>query len=170
MSRAKSTLTSAAAALALSALLGACGGSSGESIPPSGQLIGATGGSSGRIVLTALGAQRIGIETARASLLPAPAPIVKTTVVAGVKHTTTVRRRAPRGVIVPYSAIVYDPSGRTYVFTNTARLTYVETPINVDSISGNDAYLSSGPKPGTQVVTVGAEELYGVQAGVLAQT
>jgi hypothetical protein len=170
MSRAKSTLTTTAAALALSAALGACGSSSGGSIPPSGRLIGATGGSVGRIVLSAVGAQRIGLETARARSRPAPAPIVKTTVVAGIKRTTTVRPPAPHGVIVPYSAVVYDPGGRTYVFTNPARLTYVETPIDVVSISGHDAYLSSGPKPGTRVVTVGAEELYGVQAGVLAQT
>ena len=73
-------------------------------------------------------------------------------------------------MIIPYSAVIYDPSGKTYAFTNTAPLTFVEVPITVDHISGNSAYLTTGPKAGAKVVSVGAEELYGVQTGVLAQT
>ena len=71
---------------------------------------------------------------------------------------------------MPYSAVIYDPSGKPYVFTNIRPLTYVEVPITVQRISGNSAYLTAGPPAGAKVVTVGAEELYGVQTGVLAQT
>ncbi len=158
---------------AIGAALAGCGSSSTPSIPASGRLVGASGTSPGQIVLSQLGAQRIGLRTAKASAVGAPAAVTKTTVVAGVKHTTTVHPAPPAGsptVIVPYSALIYDPSGHTYVFTNTGPLTYVEIPIIVDQITGNSAYLVKGPKPGAAVVTVGAEELFGVQTGVLAQT
>jgi hypothetical protein len=72
--------------------------------------------------------------------------------------------------IIPYSAVIYAPSGQTYAFINTGSLTYVEVPIMIDDISGNSAYLLKGPSAGSEVVSVGAEELYGVQTGVLAQT
>jgi hypothetical protein len=166
-------LAIAAAAVSLGAALCGCGGSSTPSVPVSGRLVGASSTSPGQIVLSALGAQRIGLQTARATAVRAPATVTKTTTVAGVKHTTTIHPAAPPGsptVIVPYSALIYDPSGQVYVFSNTATLTYVEVPITVDRVSGNDAYLVKGPKPGTAVVSVGAEELYGVQTGVLAQT
>ena len=89
----------------------------------------------------------------------------------GVKHTRTTPAPKPAdSSIIPYSAVIYDPSGKTYAFTNTAPLTYIEVPITVDQISGNSVYLQGGPKAGQKVVSVGAEELYGVQTGVLAQT
>jgi hypothetical protein len=151
--------------------LAGCGSSSAPLIPVSGQLVGASPTSPGHIILTQLGAQRIGLQTAVARPVPAPAPILTTTVVRGVKHTTT--RPAPKpavAVIIPYSAVIYDPSGKTYAFARTALLTYTAVPIAVQSVSGNSAYLSTGPPAGARVVSVGAEELYGVQTGVLAQT
>jgi hypothetical protein len=151
--------------------LAGCGASSSPSIPASGQLVGASATSPGHIILSQLGAQRIGLQTVVARPVPAPAPIVTTTLVHGVKHTITVPGPRPAAaVIIPYSAVIYDPSGKSYAFANTARLTYVAVPITVQSVSGNSAYLSSGPKAGVKVVSVGAEELYGVQTGVLAQT
>jgi multidrug efflux pump subunit AcrA (membrane-fusion protein) len=72
--------------------------------------------------------------------------------------------------VVPAGAVVYDPSGKTYVFTSPEALKYTEVPITIDHFAGNSAYLRAGPRPGTAVVTVGAEELLGVQTGVLAQT
>lgn len=152
-------------------VLAGCGSSSAPSIPVSAQLIGASEGSPGHILLNQLGAQRIGVQTAVVQAVPTSAPTVKTTVVAGVKHTVTTPAPKPAdAVMIPYSAIIYDPSGKTYAFANTASLTYVEVPITVDRISGNAAYLKVGPRAGAKVVTVGAEELYGVQTGVLAQT
>jgi hypothetical protein len=151
--------------------LAGCGSSSAPSIPVSGQLVGESATSPGHIILSQLGAKRIGLQTAVARPVPAPAPIVTTTVVRGVKHTTTVPGPKPAAaVIIPYAAVIYDPSGKTYAFANTAPLTYVAVPITVQSISGNSAYLSTGPAAGAKVVSVGAEELYGVQTGVLAQT
>jgi multidrug efflux pump subunit AcrA (membrane-fusion protein) len=137
----------AALGVALGLAVAGCGSSSSPSIPASGVLVNQTATSPGQIILTKLGADRIGLQT-----VP-----VRT---GSAAHT----------VAIPYSAIIYDPSGKTYAFTNVRPLTYVEVPVAVDHISGNTAFLSSGPKAGAKVVSVGAEELYGVQTGVLAQT
>jgi hypothetical protein len=160
-------------------VLAGCGASSSPNIPTSGRHVAVTGSKVGHVVLSPLGAQRIGVQTERTQAVATPKPpppIVKTKIVAGVRHTITTPAPAPPNpagkarVIVPYSAVVYDPSGHTYAFANTGPLTYVEVPVTVDHISGNSAYLVKGPKPGVKVVSVGAEELYGVQSGVLAQT
>jgi hypothetical protein len=163
----------AAIVVSLAAVLGGCGGSGSPSIPASSHVERRAGDSAGQIVLSQLGAQRIGLRTVRVDAVPAPPPVSKTTVVAGVKHTTTVPAPKPTGgpvVIVPYSAVIYAPGGQSYAFTNPRPLTYVEIPITIDHITGTAAYLRKGPKAGSQVVSVGAEELYGVQTGVLAQT
>lgn len=148
-----------------------CGSTSSPSIPASGVLVNATSKSPGQIILTQLGAERIGLQTSRAHAVPVPPTIVRTNVVSGRKNMITIPAPKPASTVtVPYSSVIYDPSGKTYVFTKIRPLTYVEVPITVDHISGNSAYLKTGPKPGARVVSVGAEELYGVQTGVLAQT
>ncbi len=168
-----------AIAVLTAAVVAGCGSSSEPSIPVSGRHESLAGSTAGQIVLSQLGAQRIGLQTARVQAVPAPKPpppIVKTTVVGGVKHTTTTPAPTPAPpanaptAIIPYSAIVYAATGQTYAFTSPGPLTYVEVPVSVARISGNSAYLVRGPKPGTEVVSVGAEELFGVQSGVLAQT
>ncbi|MBV9311921.1 MAG: hypothetical protein JOZ73_13910 [Solirubrobacterales bacterium] len=134
-----------AAVLLVGSLAAGCGGSTSAPVTPSSHVQRVPGSASGNIVLSAQGAQRIGIQTASA-------------------------RGGGGAVAIPFSAIVYDSSGKTYAFTNPAPLTYSEVPVDVSRIDGNTAYLNSGPRAGARVVTVGAEELYGVQTGVLAQT
>jgi hypothetical protein len=63
--------------------------------------------------------------------------------------------------IIPYSSIVYDTEGNTWVYTSPNDLTYVRTSVKVETIQGDDAVLLVGPPADTLVVTVGAEELYG---------
>ena len=159
-------------ALVLGIAVAGCGSSQPDaSIAPSARLVGATGAAPGQIILSQLGKQHIGVQTSPVKTVPTPPPVVTTTVVAGVKHTTsTPAPRPSASVIVPYSALVYDPNGKTYVFTQRSPLTYTEVQATVDRIDGDSAYLSAGPHAGAAVVTVGAEELYGVQTGVLAQT
>jgi hypothetical protein len=118
-----------------------CGGSEGGKITSPSRI----DTRNGNIVLTELGAQQIGLQTAVA------------------------RQRGPQ-VVIPFSAVVYDPNGRTYAFTNPARLTFKEVRVKISRINGNAVYLRMGPAAGARVVTVGAEELFGVQTGVLAQT
>ena len=67
---------------------------------------------------------------------------------------------------VPYSAILYDPDGGTWVFAKIEGLTFVRKPIKVAEVTGDTALLTSGPPLGTSVVTVGAAELYGAEIGV----
>lgn len=67
---------------------------------------------------------------------------------------------------VPYSAVLYDLSGDTWVYTAPTPLTFVRQPIKVDYIEGDLAILSEGPPAGTPVVTVGLAPLIGVETGV----
>ena len=68
--------------------------------------------------------------------------------------------------VIPYSAVVYDPDGKTWVYTSPKALTFERTSITVASIAGDKATLSAGPATGTEVVTVGGAELLGVEAGI----
>lgn len=69
---------------------------------------------------------------------------------------------APR-LVMPYDAVLYDPSGDTWAYTSTEPLAFVRAPVTVDRIDGSDAILSAGPPAGTEVVIVGASELLGVE-------
>ena len=98
-----------------------------------------------RVILTPEAAKRLGIETI------------------SVRDTQV---RGKQQKVIPYSAIIYDLHGETWVFTNPSPLTYVRNSVSVDFIDGELAVLSKGPPSGTVVVTVGAPELYGTEAGV----
>jgi len=65
--------------------------------------------------------------------------------------------------VVPYAAVLYDPAGRTWVYTSPEELVFVRHEIAVDYIAGDLAVLSDGPPAGTRVVTVGATELHGAE-------
>jgi hypothetical protein len=67
---------------------------------------------------------------------------------------------------IPYAAVVYDASGKTWTYVNDSPLTYKRAEITVDTIDGDTARLSAGPPSGTVVVTTGAAELYGAEIGV----
>jgi hypothetical protein len=68
--------------------------------------------------------------------------------------------------VIPYSAVLYDLNGETWVYTNPEPLVFVRQPVSVDYIEGDLAVLSDGPPAGTQVATVGVAELYGADTGV----
>ena len=68
--------------------------------------------------------------------------------------------------VVPYSSLIYDLKGEAWAYTSPAPLTFVRDRVNVDFIDGDKAVLSHGPAAGTSVVTTGAAELYGTEAGV----
>lgn len=69
-------------------------------------------------------------------------------------------------LVVPYSAVVYDASGRTWVYTAIAPDAYVRHPIEVAYIEAGDAFLTDGPPAGTEVVVVGSGELDGFENGI----
>jgi hypothetical protein len=65
--------------------------------------------------------------------------------------------------VVPYSAVIYDTRGNTWVYTNPEPLVYIRHQINIRVIEGEKAFLFEGPPTGTEVVKVGAAELYGAE-------
>jgi len=91
-----------------------------------------------RVILSPKAAERLGLETA------------------------VVRARGSR-LLVPYSALLYDEQGKTWVYRSPKRLTFVRAPVTVALIRGDDAILSAGPRVGTVVATVGAAELLGAE-------
>ncbi len=68
--------------------------------------------------------------------------------------------------IVPYSALIYDPNGKTWVYISPEPRKFVRHPVDVERIVGDDAVLFAGPDKDTAVATVGAAELYGAEHGV----
>ena len=95
-----------------------------------------------RMTLTDRAAERVGLETA---------PIAEQQVSGKIQKT------------IPYSAVIYDADGGTWAYTTSEHLTFVRDEINVERIDGDTAYLSDGPAAGTEVVTVGAAELVGLE-------
>jgi hypothetical protein len=65
--------------------------------------------------------------------------------------------------VIPYAAVLYDPHGNTWTYTNPEPLVFVRHRIDVEFIEGDRAVLREGPATGTTVVTAGAAELFGVE-------
>jgi hypothetical protein len=83
-------------------------------------------------------------------------------------RTEAVERNRGR-VSVPYAALLYDPEGKTYVYTSPEELRYVKAEVRVARVAGGRVLLSRGPPPGTRVVTTGAVEVYGTELEVPAK-
>jgi hypothetical protein len=94
-----------------------------------------------RVTFTAEGAKRIGLRTA-------------------------VVRHGGEQAVVPYAALIYDPEGKTYVYTSPKSLAYLREEVEVDRVEGDRVLLSHGPAAGTKVVTTGAAEVYGTELEV----
>jgi hypothetical protein len=73
---------------------------------------------------------------------------------------------AGNGLTIPYGAVIYEPDGSAWAFVETAARTYQRARITIIAINGAQVTLSTGPKPGTAVVTQGAAELVGVETGI----
>lgn len=81
-------------------------------------------------------------------------------------QTTTVQAGEGEQRLIPYSAVVYMPDGSSWTYVKSTGLEFVRGSINVEAVRGDTAILSEGPAPGTEVVTVGVSELWGVEGGV----
>jgi len=90
-----------------------------------------------RVLLTERAAQRIGVQTV---------PV--------------------NGLVIPYSAVIYDTEGNTWIYTSPAPLTFVREQIVIDRIEGDQAFLLQEPAFDAPIVTVGVAELYGAETGV----
>lgn len=95
-----------------------------------------------RVTLSAEAAKRIDVQTVPVSEVP----------IQGIPHK-----------VIPYSSIIYDNQGQAWAYINPKPLTFVRVPVQIDTIAGEQAILTDGPPPGTQVVSVGVSELYGTE-------
>lgn len=92
---------------------------------------------------------------------------VSTAVVEAAGSVTAIPAKAKRvRVAIPYSAVVYMSDGSTWAFAPGSPQTYRRTPITIADIRGDQAILSAGPQVGSEVVTVGAPELLGVELNI----
>ena len=91
-----------------------------------------------RVIFDAEAAKRVGLQTA---------PI----------------RQSDQGTVIPFDAVIYDADGKAYVYTAPEPLTYVRQEIDIHHVAGDSVVLSDGPPAGTEVVTVGAAQVYGTE-------
>ena len=68
--------------------------------------------------------------------------------------------------IVPYSSVIYDEHGDSWLYSNPEPLVFVRQKVAVERVLGDIAVLSDGPARDTMVVSVGAVELMGVELKV----
>lgn len=68
--------------------------------------------------------------------------------------------------VIPYSALIYDPKGETWVYISPEPRRFVRHAVKVERIEGDNALLLSGPEKDSEIAAIGAAELYGVESGV----
>jgi ABC-type oligopeptide transport system substrate-binding subunit len=136
----RANLVTALGLVVLCLALSACGGSSDSATPVQPAQLTKLAGGVNQITLTADAAKRIDLKTAAAAT-------------------------DGGNTVIPYAAVLYDPDGATWTYTNPKPLVFVRADITVDRIEGERAILTKGPAAGTAVVTVGATELWGVEYG-----
>jgi hypothetical protein len=136
-------IAAALALVVLPLLATACGGSAEDETPVPAVVQHVKGSNIERVRLTAEAARHLGIQT------------------------TPVRSDGGDSgrLVIPYDAVLYDPDGNTWTYTNPTPLVFQRHDIRVARIEGTSAVLSKGPTAGTRVVTVGAAELWGVEYG-----
>jgi hypothetical protein len=138
----KHTLLLPVIAVGLALLAVGCGGGTAEESESGPAIVsGVEGTDLFRIELTAKAAERLAIRTA------------------------AVERDGGR-IVVPYSAVLYSPTGETWVYVSPKPLTFVRHRIVVDRIDGKRAVLKTGPPRGVTVATVGVAELFGAESGL----
>jgi hypothetical protein len=81
-----------------------------------------------------------------------------------VQLQTTLVKPHGADVSLDHAALVYDKKGKPWVFTVIGPLTYIRAAVGIKEVNENNVViLSSGPPAGTEVVTVGAIELWGTE-------
>ena len=138
----KHTLWMPVIAIGLALLAVGCGGSTAEESESGPAIVSEVAGTDlFQVELTAKAAERLDIRTA------------------------AVERDGTR-TVVPYSAVLYSPTGETWVYVSPKPLTFVRHRIVVDRIDGERAVLRAGPARGAAVATVGVAELFGAESGL----
>ena len=85
----------------------------------------------------------------------------------GQKVSVTITLKvSEQTLVVPYSSILYDMYGGTWVYENTEPQKYVRRRIELLHVLDGLAVLSHGPTVGAKGVSAGAAELFGTEFGV----
>lgn len=69
------------------------------------------------------------------------------------------------GLVVPWSAVLHDINGGTWVYVLSGEHAYTRTRVEVADVVDGLALLRRGPPDGSQVVSVGAAELFSTEFG-----
>lgn len=80
-------------------------------------------------------------------------------------RVTLAQKNTEENLIVPFSAILYDIHGGTWVYTRMSPHTYTRQRVELHHVVDTLAVLTRGPAPGTEVVMTGAAEIYGTEFG-----
>jgi membrane fusion protein, heavy metal efflux system len=84
----------------------------------------------------------------------------------GEKVTVSLRSSGSQNWIeVPWSAVVFDTNGGSWVYESLGDRHYRRRRVNLDHSVGGRAYLTAGLPAGTKVVADGAAELWGFEFG-----
>jgi cobalt-zinc-cadmium efflux system membrane fusion protein len=70
-----------------------------------------------------------------------------------------------KGLTIPYSAVVYDIHGGTWIYQKTEETNYSRIRIEVERVENKKAIVKRGLKGGENIVITGAAELFGTEFG-----
>jgi hypothetical protein len=84
-------------------------------------------------------------------------------------QTTQIKSFGKKRMVVPHTALIYNPDGKVFVYTRPEQRTYLRAPVTVERVVGNRVVLSKSPPAGTVIVTVGAAELLATEYEILNQ-
>ncbi len=80
-------------------------------------------------------------------------------------RATLAQKNIEENLILPFSAILYDIHGGTWVYTRMSPHTYTRQRVELHHVVDTLAALTRGPAPGTEVVITGAAEIFGTEFG-----
>ncbi|KPK80984.1 MAG: hypothetical protein AMS25_08100 [Gemmatimonas sp. SM23_52] len=73
---------------------------------------------------------------------------------------------ATEGVVVPWSAVLHDVYGGTWIYEALGDGVYARRRVEVRDVVEDFAVLSRGPESGTPIVVIGAAELFSTEFGI----
>jgi multidrug efflux pump subunit AcrA (membrane-fusion protein) len=69
------------------------------------------------------------------------------------------------GLTIPYSAVVYDVHGSTWIYEDLGEGVYTRRRVEIARHVGDRVVVSRGLSPGARVVSIGVAELFGTEFG-----
>ena len=82
-----------------------------------------------------------------------------------VSVTLNTQSKSNKALTLPWSAVVFDVYGGSWVYTQQSKNLYERKRVFLDYVSGNQAIISDGPPEGSKIVVNGALELFSVETG-----